>query len=60
MLVANEAKNNGALAKFTFDGGRSDSKAVTIESSMTEADFSGRNLYAAGAIMLAAFLPKCR
>ena len=53
-------RTNGALAKFTFDGGRRTSKAVTIESSMTEADFSGKNLHAAGAIMLAAFLPKCR
>ena len=34
--------------------------AVTIEASMTEADFSGRYLQASGAIMLAAFLPKCQ
>ena len=49
-----------ALAKFTFDGSGYQSQPVTMESSMTEADFSGKNLYAAGAIMLAAFLPKCQ
>lgn len=48
------------LAKFTFDGGQYDSKPVTIDTSMTNADFSGKKLYTAGAIMLAAFLPKCR
>ena len=46
--------------KFTFSGDKYDSKPVTIESSMTEADFSGKVLQASGAIMLAAFLPKCR
>ena len=52
---------NGALMKFTFSGDDEyDSKPVTIESSMTEADFSGKFLLASGAIMLAAFLPKCR
>ena len=60
VLVANEIKNNGALVKFTFSGDNYDSKPVTIESSMTEADFSGKVLQASGAIMLAAFLPKCR
>ena len=36
------------------------SNPVTIETSMTEADFSGKYLMASGAIMLAAFLPKCQ
>ena len=49
-----------ALVKFTFSGDEYDSKPVTIESSMTEANFSGKLLQASGAIMLAAFLPKCR
>ena len=60
ITVADAIKNSRALVKFTFDVGYSDSKKVTIESSMTEADFSGKKLYASGAIMLASFLPKCR
>ena len=52
-----------ALAKLTFDDGESSdyrNNAVTLESSMREASFSGKNLGTAGAIMLAAFLPKCQ
>ena len=37
-----------------------DAPPVTIEASMTEADFSGKHLGTSGAIMLAAFLPNCR
>ena len=37
-----------------------DKEAVTMKADMTEADFSGRYLQASGAIMLAAFLPKCQ
>ena len=58
---------SGALAKFTISGDESgwrddskNSKPVTIETYMTEADFSGKVLGASGAIMLAAFLPKCQ
>ena len=62
VLVANEVKNNGAMAKFTFSGmvGRIEGLPVTIETSMTEADFSKKRLGASGAIMLTAFLSKCR
>ena len=52
-----------AMTKLTISGDDDDddeSKPVTIETTMTKADFSGKNLHAAGAIMLAAFLPKCR
>jgi hypothetical protein len=49
----------GAILQFTFSGDRSDSKPVTMETSMTEADFSGKGLGLSGAIMLSAFLPKC-
>ena len=54
--------HSGALEKFTFSGmvGNSEGPPVTIETSMTEADFSGKILGASGGIMLAAFLPKCR
>jgi hypothetical protein len=52
-------RDNGAISQFTFSGDRSDSKPVTMEASMTEADFSGQGLGLSGAIMLSAFLPKC-
>jgi hypothetical protein len=58
MLVP-EIIDNGAMSKFTFSGGRSDSKPVTMETSMVEADFHEKGLGASGAIMVAAFLPKC-
>ena len=48
------------MKKLTISGDDSRSKPVTIETSMTEADFSGKYLKASGAIMVAAFLPKCR
>ena len=56
----------GALVKFTisgeqyYDDGFKDAPPVIIEASMTKADFSGKHLGASGAIMLAAFLPKCQ
>ena len=43
-----------------YDDGWKDAPPVTIEASMTEADFSGKHLGPPGAIMLAAFLPKCK
>ena len=51
---------NRAMKKLTISGDKSWSKPVTIETSMTEADFSDKVLGVSGAIMLAAFLPKCR
>jgi hypothetical protein len=56
-----------AISLFTFSGERSydsgnleGAAAVTrMETSMTEADFSGEHLGISGAIMLSAFLPKC-
>ena len=52
---------NGAMAKFTFSGYTyKEGPPVTIETSMTEADFSSKKLGPSGAIMLAAFLPKCQ
>jgi hypothetical protein len=46
----------GLLSKFTFSGDHSDSKPVTVEVGMTEADFSGAVLQQSGAIILAAWL----
>ena len=56
-----------AMAKLTISGEQyweggswKDALAVTIEASMTEADFSRKHLGTSGAIMLAAFIPKCQ
>jgi hypothetical protein len=48
----------GALSQFIFSGD-DNNKTVTMQTSMTGADFSGQGLGVSGAIMVAAFLPKC-
>jgi hypothetical protein len=58
IAVANAIKDMGALTKFMFSGDEN-SESVTMETTMTVADFSGGGLGASGAIMLSAFLPKC-
>jgi hypothetical protein len=60
VAISDAIPTMGALAKFTFSGDHEYSEPVAIESSMTEADFRYKYLQASGAIMLAAFLPKCR
>jgi hypothetical protein len=52
-------KDNGAISTFTFSGDSNNSTPVTMETSMVEADFGGKYLGTSGAIMAAAFLPKC-
>jgi hypothetical protein len=47
-----------AMSTFTFSGDYSN-EPVTMETSMTEADLSGKGLSSSGAFMLSAFLPKC-
>ena len=49
----------GAISTFTFSGDDEDSEPVTMETSMVEDDFSRKGLGVSGAIMVAAFLPKC-
>jgi hypothetical protein len=49
-----------ALSKFTFSGEDLGRKPVTMETSMTEADFGGEGLGVSGGIMVANFLPKCQ
>jgi hypothetical protein len=49
-----EAK--GSLSKLTFSGDSPQSKPVTVEVGMTEADFSGAILQQSGAMILAAWL----
>jgi hypothetical protein len=58
--IANAISDMGAISHFTFSGGDYGSKPVTMEISMTEADFSAKGLGECGAIMVAAFLPKCQ
>jgi hypothetical protein len=53
-------KDNGALSTFTFSGDYSSSEPVTIQTTITEADFSGKELGVSGGMMAAAFLPKCQ
>jgi hypothetical protein len=57
----------GSLSEFTFDGyfqkctsHESCSMAITLNASMTDADCSEKGLGISGAILLAAFLPKCK
>jgi hypothetical protein len=52
-------QDNGDISQFTFSGDSDCSKPVTMETSMVEADFSGKHLGVSGTIMLSAFLPKC-
>ena len=44
------------MATITFG----DKQAVTMKADMTEADLSGKELCASGAIIVAAFIPKCQ
>jgi hypothetical protein len=50
----------GALSTFTFSGDYECSQPVTMETTLTKADFSGKYLGVSGAMMVAAFLPKCQ
>jgi hypothetical protein len=52
-------RDNGAIVQFTFSGDSDDSTPITMETSMVEANFGGKGLGISGAIMVAAFLPKC-
>ena len=53
-------KDNGAMKKLTISGDDYRAKPVTMDTSMMEANFSNKFLGVSGAMMLAAFLPKCR
>ena len=54
--IADGVSTNGALTTIIFG----DKQAVTMKADMTEADLSGKQLGASGAIIAAAFLPKCQ
>jgi hypothetical protein len=58
IMLVPDIIDNGVISKFTFSGEGYGNKPVTMETSMTEADFSGSGLGVSGAIMLSAFLPK--
>ena len=56
IAISDAIPTMGALETITFD----DDHAVTMKANMTEADLSGKKLGASGAIIVAAFLPKCQ
>jgi len=58
--LASAIPDMGALSTFTFSGDNYGSTPVTMETTMTEADFSGKQLGVSGGMMVAAFLPKCQ
>jgi hypothetical protein len=58
IMLAPEIVDNGALSQFIFSDDQND-KTVTMQTSMTKADFRGQGLGVSGAIIVAAFLPKC-
>jgi hypothetical protein len=58
IALADVIPDMGALSTFTFSGDCN--RPVTMETTMTEADFSGKALGASGGMMVAAFLPKCQ
>jgi Ran GTPase-activating protein (RanGAP) involved in mRNA processing and transport len=49
-----------ALSSITFGGEFCNSKPVTLQTNMTEADFSDKLLGAVGGVLLGGFLPKCK
>ena len=57
--VAKVVAESETLSKFTFSGTSRSHPCVTMETSMTEANFSNKYLDTSGAIMLLTFLPKC-
>jgi hypothetical protein len=59
LTLVSSLRYMGAMSVFTFSGDGTYSKPVTMKTSMTEADFSGKDLGTSGALMLSAFLPKC-
>jgi hypothetical protein len=64
IAVADAISDNGAISKLIFNGGVTErghwveGGTVTLESSMTEANFSGK-LLSYEAHIVCAFLPKC-
>jgi hypothetical protein len=59
IAIANAIPDMRAISTFMFSGDGRDSEPITMETSMVEADFGGKYLGTSGAIMVAAFLPKC-
>ena len=55
IALVNVISDMGAMSSFTFG----DRQAVTMTTTMTEMDFSGKELGVSEAIMISAFLPKC-
>ena len=59
-VLAEDIQDKGALSKMTFTGNGGfkgkEGDPVTVETGMTEADFSNKKLGPAGAILLAAWI----
>jgi hypothetical protein len=60
IAIANAIPDMRALSTFTFSGDYNSSKPVTMETTITEADFSRKGLGVSGGMLVAAFLPKCQ
>jgi hypothetical protein len=65
ILIASDIPDMGSMSKLTFSGGSEGEygnwevgQAVTIDTTMTEADFSGKELGVSGATIVSAFIPK--
>ena len=65
ILLASDIPDMGSMSKLTFSGGSEGEygnwevgQAVTIDTTMTEADFSGKELGVSGATIVSAFIPK--
>ena len=56
IALADGIKNNRALETITFG----DEQAITMKADMTKGKFRGKRLGASGAMIVAAFLPKCQ
>ena len=59
-LLSNVFAFNATLSKLTFTLDWSTKQTVTLDATATEADFSGTPFQVHGAMILAAFLPRCR
>ena len=55
-ILADELPTKGAMTTITFG----DEQAVTIKTDMTKANLISKELGVSGAIIVAAFLPKCQ
>ena len=58
--LSHRPKASSSLVKLKISTGDNEAESAVIEIGMTDADFSGKKLGAGGALVVAAFLPKCK